>query len=63
MGQDIYNSALEFSRHPSAVVLGVDLGISDLWLKLLGACVMQYVLFEISWQSVWQNPRCNLLLV
>ncbi|KAH7725527.1 UAA transporter [Aphelenchoides avenae] len=43
MGQDIVKSALEFSTYPAAHLFGVNLGISTLWLKLLGACVMQWV--------------------
>jgi UDP-xylose/UDP-N-acetylglucosamine transporter B4 len=42
MGNDIYKSALEFSRQKSFEFLGVDFGISQPWVELIGVCIMQW---------------------
>uniref|UniRef100_A0A915E800 UDP-xylose and UDP-N-acetylglucosamine transporter n=1 Tax=Ditylenchus dipsaci TaxID=166011 RepID=A0A915E800_9BILA len=47
MGPDILKSAIEFTQAPPLQVFGYSvlgwLGVSHLWVKLLGACVMQWL--------------------
>lgn len=42
MGQDIYRSVVKFNNAAPFTMFGLGyLGISNLWVKLLGACVTQ----------------------
>lgn len=43
MGNDIYNYAIKFTYSHSFAFLGYNTGIPYLWMKLLGACIGQWL--------------------
>uniref|UniRef100_A0A914C289 UDP-xylose and UDP-N-acetylglucosamine transporter n=1 Tax=Acrobeloides nanus TaxID=290746 RepID=A0A914C289_9BILA len=62
-GTDIYRSLNEFSNSPAYEVLGISLGIPGLWLKLLGACAMQWVCILFVYQLNSQTDSLTVTLI
>uniref|UniRef100_A0A7E4V6Z6 UAA transporter n=1 Tax=Panagrellus redivivus TaxID=6233 RepID=A0A7E4V6Z6_PANRE len=57
---DIYKNALEFNNSAPVSLLGVDTGIPNMWVNLLGACIGQWVCILFVYQL---NSKVDSLTV
>ena len=63
MGADIYKNALMFNESSPYTVLGINTGIPQLWVMLLGACIGQWVCILFVYQLNSKLDSLSVTLV